>query len=66
MKLKPRNETFDRPISVSAYGAFKNNITIVTLYTNLGNDGIAHAINETQVGALVCSFETWPKLKSVF
>ena len=50
---------------VSAYAAFKNNITIVTLYTNLGNDGIVHAINETQVGALLCSFDTWPKVKSV-
>jgi hypothetical protein len=37
----------------------------VTLYTNLGNDGIVHAINETQVGALVCSFDTWPKVKSI-
>lgn len=51
--------------SVSAFAAFKNNITIVTLYTNLGNDGIIHAINETKVGAIMCSFDTWPKVKSV-
>ncbi len=34
---------------VAAYGCFQNSITIVTLYTNLGNDGVKHALNETEV-----------------
>ncbi len=34
---------------VAAYGCFQNGITIVTLYTNLGNDGVKHALNETEV-----------------
>jgi len=50
---------------LTAYACFKNNITIVTIYTNLGNDGVAHAINETQVPLLVCSEETMPKVAQV-
>jgi len=50
-------------VSVSAYAAFKNNITVVTIYTNLGIDGIIHAVNETQASALLCSYETWSKVK---
>ncbi len=34
---------------VAAYACFQNSITIVTLYTNLGNDGVKHALNETEV-----------------
>jgi long-chain acyl-CoA synthetase len=50
---------------LTAYACFKNNITIVTIYTNLGNDGIAHALNETQVPLLICSDETLPKVAAV-
>jgi len=50
---------------LSAYACFKNNITIVTIYTNLGNDGIAHALNETEVPLLICSDETLPKVACV-
>ena len=50
---------------LTAYACFKNNITIVTIYTNLGNDGIAHALNETEVPLLICSDETLPKVASV-
>ena len=51
---------------LTAYACFKNNITIVTIYTNLGNDGIAHALNETQVPLLICSDETLPKVRTNF
>ena len=50
---------------ISAYGCFQNNFTLVTLYTNLGADAVAHAINETEVEFLICSHETFPKVKSV-
>ncbi len=52
-------------ILVCAYAAFKSNITIVTIYTNLGVDGIIHAVNETSANAVLCSFETWSKVKEV-
>ena len=50
---------------ITAYACFKNNITIVTIYTNLGGDGIIHAVNETQVPLMVCSEETLPKVANV-
>ena len=50
---------------VTAFACFKNNITIVTIYANLGNDGIAHVINETQVSHLICSDETMLKVAQV-
>ena len=49
-----------------AYACFKNNITIVTIYTTLGNDGIVHALNETRVPLLICSDETLPKVRTYF
>ena len=50
---------------LTAYACFKNNITIVTIYTTLGNDGIVHALNETQVPLLICSDETLPKVRTI-
>lgn len=50
---------------VTAYACFKNGITIVTIYTNLGKEGIRHAINETEVELLVCSHETMDKVKKI-
>lgn len=50
---------------ISAYGCFRNNIAIVTLYTNLGTDGVAYAVNETEVECIVCSSETLPKVRAI-
>lgn len=50
---------------VTAFACFKANITIVTIYANLGNDGIVHVLNETQVSHLVCSDETMLKVAQV-
>ena len=50
---------------LTAYACFKNSITIVTIYTNLGNDGVLHAIGETEVPLLICSDETLPKVAGV-
>ena len=49
----------------AAYGCFQHSMTIVTLYTNLGDEGIVHAIAETDVSTVICSFETYGKLCSV-
>ena len=49
----------------AAYGCFQNGVSLVTLYTNLGNDGVAHALNETEVSCLFCSAETMPKVRAV-
>ena len=50
---------------ITAYACFLNNIALVTLYTNLGNSGLEHALNETEVSFVVCSMETVGKIKAV-
>ena len=49
----------------AAYGCFQNGVSLVTLYTNLGNDGVRHALNETEVSCLFCSVETLPKVRAI-
>jgi hypothetical protein len=39
----------------------QHSMTLVTLYTNLGDDGIMHGIAETEVSTIICSFETFGK-----
>jgi len=50
---------------ITAYACFKNNLSVVTIYTNLGNDGIIHALNETKVTVAFCSHDTLKKLAQV-
>lgn len=50
---------------IMANACFQNNATVVTLYTNLGNDGVIHAINETEAAAVVCSQETVAKIQEI-
>lgn len=50
---------------IAAHGCFKQNMTVVTIYATLGDDGIAHGINETEVTTVITSHELMPKFKSV-
>ncbi|XP_071749792.1 long-chain-fatty-acid--CoA ligase 4 [Lepeophtheirus salmonis] len=50
---------------VSMYAAFKNNYTLVTLYTNLGNDAVEEGLNETEVPLVIVSDEVLPKFKGI-
>jgi len=50
---------------IAAYGCFQHSMSIVTLYTNLGDDGITHGLSETDVSTIICSFETHGKLLQV-
>jgi len=50
---------------ITAYACFKNNLSVVTIYTNLGNDGIIHALTETKVTVAFCSHDTLKKLALV-
>jgi len=50
---------------LSAYGAFSQSMVVSTLYTNLGDDAIAHGLNETEVSLVVTSHELLPKFKSL-
>ena len=37
-------------------------MTIVTMYTNLGDDGIVHGVSETEVSTVICSYETYGEM----
>lgn len=50
---------------VTAQACFRTNIIVATLYTNLGEDGIALGINETQSHHIIVSREILPKLKKI-
>ena len=46
-------------------GCFKFNFTLVTIYTNLGEDGVVYGINQTQANYVCTSQELLPKLMKV-
>lgn len=50
---------------MTAMGALKQRITVCTLYTTLNNEGLVHAINETQVNLVVTSFDLFPQFKEI-
>jgi len=50
---------------VAAHGCFKQNFTVVTIYATLGEDAIAHGINETEVSVVITSHELLPKFKNI-
>jgi len=50
---------------IAAYACFQHSMSIVTLYTNLGDDGITHGLSETEVTTVICSWETHGKLLQV-
>lgn len=50
---------------LTAQACFRMNVTVVTLYSTLGEEGIIHGINETEVTHIVTSQELVPKLKKI-
>ncbi|OXU20883.1 hypothetical protein TSAR_015234 [Trichomalopsis sarcophagae] len=50
---------------VAAHACFKQNLTIVTIYSTLGDDAIAHGINETEVDTVITSYDLLPKFKRI-
>ncbi|KAJ8960894.1 hypothetical protein NQ318_020193 [Aromia moschata] len=50
---------------IAAHGIFKQNIPLVTIYATLGDEAIAHGINETEVTTVVTSFDLLPKFKRI-
>ena len=48
---------------IAAYGCFKQNLTVVTIYATLGEEAIAHGINETEVDTVITSHDLLPKFK---
>ncbi|XP_025417767.1 long-chain-fatty-acid--CoA ligase 3 isoform X2 [Sipha flava] len=50
---------------ISVQGCFKQNIPVVTLYATLGEEAIAHGINETEVSIVITSHDLLPKFKNI-
>lgn len=50
---------------IAAHGIFKQNIPLVTIYATLGDDAIAHGINETEVTTVITSLDLLPKFKKI-
>ncbi|XP_049822400.1 long-chain-fatty-acid--CoA ligase 4 isoform X2 [Aethina tumida] len=50
---------------IAAHGLFKQSIPLVTIYATLGDDAIAHGINETEVTTVITSFDLMPKFKNI-
>ncbi len=48
-----------------ALGCFKQTFPLVTLYANLGEDAIAHGINQTEVTHVITTHELMPKFRNV-
>lgn len=50
---------------IAAHGCFKQNIPIVTIYATLGDDGVVHGINETEVTTVITTHDLLPKFKQL-
>lgn len=50
---------------ITAHACFRINTPVVTLYANLGEAGLIHAINETEVTHIITSSPLLPKLKKI-
>lgn len=50
---------------IAAHGIFKQSIPLVTIYATLGDEAIAHGLNETEVTTVITSFELMPKFKKI-
>lgn len=48
---------------IAAHACFKQNFTVVTIYATLGDEAIAHGINETDVDTVITSHDLLPKFK---
>ncbi|EFJ36404.1 hypothetical protein SELMODRAFT_141243 [Selaginella moellendorffii] len=47
---------------IALQACFRNNITVVTIYASLGEDALAHSLNETEVTTVICDRKQLKKL----
>ena len=48
---------------LTAFAAFQHGLTVVTLYSTLGEDAVKYGINESQVSIVITSHELLSKLE---
>ncbi|KAK9167577.1 hypothetical protein Scep_002768 [Stephania cephalantha] len=47
---------------IAMQGCFRRNITIVTIYSSLGEEALCHSLNETEVTTVICGCKELKKL----
>lgn len=50
---------------IAAQACFKQNFPVVTIYATLGEEAIAHGINETEVSFVITTHDLLPKFKTI-
>ncbi|XP_023945055.2 long-chain-fatty-acid--CoA ligase 4 isoform X1 [Bicyclus anynana] len=50
---------------LAAHGCFTQSVPVVTIYATLGDEAIAHGINETEVSTVITTHELLPKFKKI-
>ena len=50
---------------ILAQACFKQGFSLVTLYTNLGEDAVVHGVNQTGAATVITSHELLPKFKNI-
>lgn len=50
---------------IAAQACFKQNIPVVTIYATLGEEAIAHGINETEVNIVITTHDLLPKFRNI-
>jgi len=70
MGIKPRDKVvlYANTCSqwmVSAVAAFRHSLAVVTIYTNLGEEGVQHGIAQTEAETVIVSQELVPRLLAV-
>ncbi|XP_047319725.1 long chain acyl-CoA synthetase 8-like [Impatiens glandulifera] len=50
---------------IAFQGCFRQNITVVTIYSSLGEEALIHSLNETQVSTLICDRKQLKKLDAI-
>ncbi|XP_057853163.1 long chain acyl-CoA synthetase 9, chloroplastic [Cryptomeria japonica] len=47
---------------IALHGCFRRNITVVTIYASLGEEALAHSLNETEASTVICDRKQLGKL----
>ncbi|XP_077248832.1 long chain acyl-CoA synthetase 9 isoform X2 [Tasmannia lanceolata] len=50
---------------IALQGCFRRNITVVTIYASLGEEALAHSLNETEVSTVICGRKELKKLLDI-
>ncbi|CAA6667667.1 unnamed protein product [Spirodela intermedia] len=50
---------------IALQGCFRRNITVVTIYSSLGEEALCHSLNETEVTTVICGHKELKKLLDI-